>query len=525
MKQNKYLIAFFSLLISTNIFAQHLQVGSVGDQYLRELQLLDSSSVYNSFTIRPIALPLVKMDSSFLSIMPKQIEQDFLPGKLFYHPLMADLSFNSFRPFGWNNGSMITARGFQSRITAGVLYSSKFFDVNVQPEIVNAVNPNYTTSTSFGNPTNGPYSKIFLGQSYAELKLGRIGMGFSNENIWLGPGQQSALIMSNNAPGFGHIYLKTREPIRTPILDLEFNVYGGGLDQDSLLNSESNFQRPIPFSRQWRYLNNISLTIQPKFIPGLYLGFNRTLQFYGNKEDSSTVGFFNKYVPAVSAFFRKKINTQADAPSETDGQDQIASFFMRFVFPKEHFEIYFEYGYNDFKANTRDLIQDAQHSSAYIAGFKKMIPTSKGVKYSIAGEIVQMAQSSDYTTRNAGNWYGVGSGSIRQGMTHYNQVLGAGSGVGNNVQSLHVERIEALNRYGFKIMRIQNDPKGLTGSINTMWLNPIAWSDFIYGPSVQIDKKKFLIRGEMLFVHSKNYAWMTENKFNLFTSINCIYKW
>jgi hypothetical protein len=457
--------------------------------------------------------------------MPKQVKQDFLPGKLFYHPLMADVSFNSYRPYGWNNGSMITAKGLQFRLSGGLMYTSKLIEVNLQPEYVNAANRNYTSSPLFGNVTRGPYRRMFLGQSYAELKLSKLGIGFSNENFWLGPGQQSALIMSNNAPGFGHLYFRTREPIKTPILDLEFNVFGGGLDQDSLLNSESSFQKPAPFSRQWRYLNGITITIQPKFIPGLYLGFNRALQFYGNKEDSSTIGFFNKYTPAVSAFFKKKINTQAEAPSETDGQDQIASVFMRFVFPKEHFEVYFEYGYNDFKANTRDLIQDAQHSSAYIAGFKKMISTSKRVNYSIAGEIVQTAQSSDYTTRNAGNWYGVGSGSIRQGMTHFNQVLGAGSGIGNNVQSLHVERIEGLNRYGFKIMRIQNDPKGLTAAINTMWLNPIAWSDFVYGPNIQMDRKKFLIRGEVMFVHSKNYAWLTQNQFNLFTSINCIYKW
>jgi hypothetical protein len=74
-------------------------------------------------------------------------------------------------------------------------------------------------------------------------------------------------------------------------------------------------------------------------------------------------------------------------------------------------------------------------------------------------------------------------------------------------------------------MRIQNNPKGLTGNINTMWLNPIVWSDFVYGPNVQLDRKKILIKGEVLFVHSKNYAWLLQNKFNLFTSINCIYKW
>lgn len=532
-KKSTFWIILWTLVIPNVAFAQHIGVGSPLEQHWREKQLIDSSIKSYSFTIRPIQFPIVSPDSLEAPLLPQLLDQDLLSGKFYLQPLNLDLQFNSYRPFGWNNGSMITAKGLQYRLSAGLQYRSKFFEANLQPEFVQSANRVYRFSTQFGFPTKGPYSKIFLGQSYAEFKLWKLALGFSNENIWLGPGQNSALIVSNNAPGFGHLYFSTQKPIRTPVFDIEFKAFGGGLDQDSLLNSEAAYQKPAVFQRQWRYLSGITMTLQPKFIPGLYVGFNRAVQFYGNKEDSSTVGFFNKYLPAVSAFFKKKINTQEDAPREIDGQDQVASVFMRFVLPKEHMEFYFEYGYNDFKANTRDLIQDVQHSSAYLVGFKKIVPTSKRHYYSVFGELVQMAQSSGYIVRNSGNWYTVNNGAIRQGMTHMNQVLGSGSGLGNNVQSLHVERVNKLERMGLKIMRIQNDPRGIlknptTGLLNpvsNVWLNELSWTDIVYGPTLQLNLRQFLLRGEVLFVHSKNYAWLPENTFNIHASFNLIYKW
>jgi hypothetical protein len=361
-----------------------------------------------------------------------------------------------------------------------------------------------------------------MGQSYAQVKVWNVGLGFSNENIWWGPGQNNALIFSNNAPGFGHLHFSTTKPIKTPVASFEFQVIAGGLDQDTTINSESFRQQPAPYTRKWRYVNGIVFSIQPKFIPGLHVGFTRAFQFYGNNIDTTSSPFLEKYLPAVNAFFKKKINTQADAPGEDDQRDQVASLFMRFLMPKNHFEFYVEYGFNDFKANTRDLIQDVQHSSAYLAGFKKVFTVSKEKYYTISGEIVQMAQSTNYVVRNAGNWYT--SGAIKQGFTHMNQILGAGSGLGNNVQSLAVDRVDGLNRLGLKVQRIQNDPRAQLASVNQLWLSPIAWNDFVWGPTAQWTREKLLVRGELQFVHSKNYAWMREKKFNLFSSINLIYK-
>ncbi len=513
----------FMLLLCAQLRAQNISNLGMQRLYLREAQLTGTSRKVSSMTTGLVSL--AKADSVLQNspvFSKKNINQDLLPGKLYYHGLSLDYINNTSRPFGWGNGSMIITKGGQTRLSSGLFYQTKIFEVNLQPEWVRASNKPYKTTTSYGFNTNKVYNRFFMGQSYAQLNMGPLAAGFSNENVWWGPGQSSALIFSNNAPGFGHLHFSTRRPIRTPIFDIEWQFLAGGLDQDSLLNSEIRFQKPGQFDSKWRYMNGMILSLQPKIIPGLYIGFSRVMQFYSPTLKNKTP-FFERYLPSVTEFFKKKINTQADAPNQDDSRDQQATVFMRMVFPKEKFEFYFEYGLNDFKDNTRDLVQDAQHAGAYIVGFKKMVDKGNKKYISIAGELVQMAQSPVYVVRNAGNWY-VHSRMV-QGFTHMNQILGAGSGMGNNVQMIHIEKVDKVNRLGLKFQRIQNDPRQLSATVATQWLSPVKWTDLSIGPTFSIQKSTLSVQGEVQYVNSKNYGWSKGRLSNLYLSLNLIYHW
>lgn len=518
---------YFSLLLfACSVHLQAQNISNLGMQrvFIREAQLIgitkNGSSVSNGL------LSLTNEDSLIANspvFFKKDIEQDFLPGKIYSYGLSFEYLNNTNRPFGWGNGSMIAAKGGQSRISSGLFYKTNFFEVNLQPEWVRAANKPYKITSAYGYNNGRSYNKVFLGQSYAQVNIGPLAAGFSNENLWWGPGQSSALIFSNNAPGFGHLHFSTRRPIKTPVFDFEWQFVAGGLDQDSLLNAEIRYQKPGQYDSKWRYMNGLILSLQPKVIPGLFIGFSRVMQFYSPALKNKTP-FLERYLPSVTEFFKKKINTQADAPNQDDSRDQQATVFMRMIFPKENFEFYFEYGLNDFKDNTRDLIQDAQHAGAYIVGFKKIVHQGNNSRYfSISGELVQMAQSPVYVVRNAGNWYE--HSRMVQGFTHMNQILGAGSGMGNNVQMIHVEKVEKANRLGFKVQRIQNDPRQLSAAVETQWLSPTKWTDFSVGPTFSIQKNKISIQGEAQFVNSKNYGWSKERLSNLYVSLNLIYHW
>lgn len=513
----------FIFIFSSQLKAQNISNLGLQRIYVRESQLIGTanklSCLANGLLSSSIADSLVMYSPLFKKNI---IKQDLLPGKLYYYGLSFEYLNNTSRPYGWGNGSMIASKGGQSRISSGLFYQSKIFELNLQPEWVRASNKPYKTTDTYGFNTNKGYNKFFMGQSYAQINLGPLAAGFSNENLWWGPGQSSALIFSNNAPGFGHLHFSTRRPVKTPIFDFEWQFIAGGLDQDSLLTSEILHQKPGKYDSKWRYMNGMILSLQPKIIPGLYIGFSRVMQFY-SPTLKNKMPFFEQYLPSLTEFFKKKINTQADVVSGDDSRDQQATVFLRMIFPKERFEFYFEYGLNDFKDNTRDLVQDAQHAGAYIVGFKKILGSDNSKFISIAGEIVQMAQSPNYVVRNAQNWYQ--HISIVQGFTHMNQILGAGSGMGNNVQMIHIEQVAKENRLGLKIQRIQNDPMKLSATISTQWLSPIKWTDISVGPTFSLRKNNFSIQGEAQFVNCKNYGWSKQRLSNLYSSINLIYHW
>jgi hypothetical protein len=526
---NTYRIVFllFTLVVCSQMTShgQTIVVNGIQENTAREWQLLEKWNSNHSFAVRPIKVnpDQSKTDSNFHWFDLKPIVWQSKATSFGLHPLKLESNFNSTRPYGWNNGSMLQSRGPGTRLSMGLHYASGPFEVNVQPEWVYAANSNYTTTTLYGMPNDGPYHRIFAGQSYANLNLGKIKLGYSNQNLWWGPGQFSALLMSNNAPGFGHFHFSSREPIHTKLFDLEWQLIGGGLSQDSTINAENHAQQKGIYTPQWRYVNAMVISIHPNFLKGLHLGFTRSLQVYQTWFQNKDISMFEKYMPMLSQFFKKKIYTQANAPLFDDGKDQLASVFIRFVMPRSHFEFYFEYGYNDFKTNVRDLAIDAQHSSAYIVGFKKVIPKNNDRYFSISGEITQMAQPPDFVVRNAGNWYV--HNTVKQGMTHMNQLLGAGSGLGNNVQTLQLESVKGQNRLGFKIQRIQNDPRKQTLGVRNIWIVPIQWTDFTYGPIFHHQWKKISATGEMQMVHSKNYGWTPQTKFNLFTALSLAYRW
>ena len=115
---------------------------------------------------------------------------------------------------------------------------------------------------------------------------------------------------------------------------------------------------------------------------------------------------------------------------------------------------------------------------------------------------------------------------MSQGFTHMNQILGVGSGLGNNIQTLQLEKVMEGNRVGIRLQRIQNDPRRLVGSINTAFLGPIQWNDLATGVFGQWRFGKLAVKGECLYVRSNNYGWEQNlSMHNIFGSLNFLYSW
>lgn len=501
-----------------NINCQSIQVGQdFSESIYRTLQLqgvIKSSN--SSFTIRPILLNDTFNFSNLLHFADSNFELSKRKKSLHLLPISWRTKFNSHHPFGWNDAGMRMVRGFQQSFSAGFFLKAGPLSVQLQPEYYQINPQEYQTTTGFGSNSNKPLSKGYWGQSSIRLNTKSLSLGISTENLWWGPGQYSSIFMSNNAPGFKHLTFNTRKPIKTWIGSFEWQLIVGYLREDTSLAFENNYLKTRRSKNEARYFNAFVFTYQPKWMKNFYFGMIRFEQLYESTQKSRQGGFFKKYLPTLTY---ESADENATGTAMNDGG---VGVFGRWVLPAHNAEFYFEYGYNDFKKNIRDLTANSSHANAYLAGFKKIIQVKKNHFFDISGEVVNMAQNPGYIIRNAGNWYE--HVPIYQGYTHQNQIMGAGSGLGNNVQTLSVKKVNGLNHFGIKIQRIQQDPKGvIANNLATLGMRNTIWNDYDFGLLFQKRLKSVILNAEAHWVQSQNYGWAIGNKSNLFLQLNCHY--
>lgn len=472
IKYVRFLVSFFLFYtFCINSSGQYYRLE--GLNYLSER---DKSIIYKSDTIKSFLI----QDNSFYSIDKSS------RSKISILPLLFLTQLNTNYPFAANNGAFMQIRGSQFLIRTGVNYRYKFFETQIAPEVLHIGNLNSTTITS--------------GSSFIKFHIGAISIGVSSENLWWGPGIHTALLMSNNAPGFSHAFVGTNKPIKTPIGHFEFKLIGAKLTSNRNLGYENNYNRNWNLNDDWRYLNAYVVSWQPKWVKGLFLGMTRSLQQYGEQVESQSSGFVSKYLPVLVLALQKKNNFGDD----TLNRDQLASFFLRWVLPKSNSEFYIEFGKNDYGVNIRDYLMAPSHSNAYTVGFRKLLPKTFDNYVQLNAELTQMTQSPDRIVRSAGNWYV--HGQIFQGYTHQNQIIGAGAGFGANVQTASATWINKDFRNGFLVQRVERESE---------W-SPNIWTDLSIGWIPQWKYKNMLLGAKVQLIHSINNNWdKGNNRFNL----------
>jgi hypothetical protein len=422
MKVTKIIaIGALSLLIKFSVYSQSLPVGTTSvEDYYRNAQLMGTADTNVSFTVRPIFPGLLKKHSD--AFYPDSTEKRYnildavnsgqskdLKFKWSILPLSLQTQFNSHHPYGWNDGPMIPSKGLQTLTSAGIYMEYGPLTVQLNPQIVTAANSDFETFNNghydvifaryydiynnidlpvrFGT---GSYIKAYWGQSSIRLNYNALSFGISTENLWWGPGIRNSLLMSNSAPGFAHLTLNTLLPIKTPIGSFEGQLIAGRLENSGftpLVPDHYWFGTNLYVRKpnDWRYLAGIVFTWQPKWVPGLFLGFDQSSQTYGKDLSGIT-----DYLPLFSS------NKQVKAPDNPiNKQDQRSAVFMRWIWTQEHAEIYFEYGHNN---NTNDFTQNLlspDKARAYIFGLRKMLPfnRSRNENILIGVEVTQLQEN------------------------------------------------------------------------------------------------------------------------------------
>ena len=538
MKVSKsFLFLIFLFPVFRELVAQSLPANQTNlEEVLRRSQVVDGKAT-SSFLSRPLlnsdSLEIGTFKYAY-SILKKDTSRFFI-SEIKLLPITLGMQLSSGNPYP-EGGKFLQAKGYQHFGSVGIYGSFGPLSIQLQPEFIYGQNKNYDTGLLkeegiefvevFGQ---GPYSKLLPGQSSIRLNYGAFSLGASTENIWWGPGQYNSLLFSNNAFGFKHFTLSTRKPAKT---------FLGSFEGQLILGKLENF---APFLRDgkedWRYVNGITFSYQPKWIPGLFFGASRVFQQYSSFNEQS----FAYYFPLFEPF--QKINLiDPNSPdfnsTEYDGrlQSQQLTGLARLVIPKAKAEVYFEYGRRDHAVDWREFVLNPEHARAYIFGFKKLIQLPNEAFFQINGEMLQQQESINILPRygqfGGSSWASHG---IKQGFTHKGQMLGPGVGPSSNVQTIETSWVKGINKLGIRWERLNRHQDVYTRKFNDPSENG-RWVDYSARLLTDWQFNNLLVSSTLNLVYSLNPLWGLaesstaefpngKNVFSATAQVNLIYFW
>jgi len=507
-------ILILVLIACQPALGQTLPVGDAFEDYARYLQLRGQIEPF-SFGVRP--LPVRELYGSLDEAEPHpwrqytaRLQRIAFKRGFTLEPLDPELRalWNSSRPYGQNDAAIWQGKGGTVGLSAGAYVRLGPLSAAFKPQILYNQNTSFDlwpgTDYRYPSPYGSidlpqrfgadPFTTLDLGQSYIRLGYKGLAVGLSNENMWWGPALHNPIVMSNNAPGFPHLFLGTSGPLGLGFGQIQGRWLFGRL-------SESDYFDENPDNDD-RLFTGIVLDITPRFVPGLSIGVTRVYTLY--TPDRMTRDY---YLLAFQNPFKKN-TTQADGIS--DDKDQILSGYVRWLLPESGLEVFAEIGRGDHSEDARDLNLEPEHTAAYTIGFQKAFTGFGGKDLRLAGEITRLQDTRTAMLRQAGSFY-VHS-QILQGYTQRGQVIGAGIGPGSNSQFLGLDWFAPWGKAGIFTLRTAYDANRFY-----YYQQPIVDSedelelDLALGAHALLFIGKFEIGASLTFVHLFNQYYERDN--------------
>jgi len=531
------ILCLFLTGFNFHAISQTIPVGTpVLDDYLRRLQLLGEIDSASSWMIRPLypAEAFGIKNGSDLDSSAVDLDNSFFyrrigkegKGKLLTMPATYRFQFNSTYAFGVNDGAFIPNRGIQQVFSVGMYAEYGNFSLQLQPEILLAQNKEYLgfpiehQSTvlyyyEYMNRIDMPerfgdkaFNQLYAGQSSFRFNIKEYSFGISTENLWWGPGRRNSLLLGNNAPGFLHFTANTRKPVKTEIGSFEGQVVSGFLKSTEFLPPWPDYfvqQNPVYIPKREngnRYMAGLVLTYQPKWIPGLFIGYGSVNHLY-----RSDVTEFGDVIPVFNG--RKESTNLKDFIR--DKRQQFSSGFFRWLSPAGRFEFYGEYGTRGNNRKLEEFLITPEQGRAFTFGFAHLINLRKQGRFiEISSEMTLSGQTIREEIRQLRTWYI--HDHVRHGYTHQGQVLGIGNGPAANQLFVGIAWVEGLKKIGLQFERIEynNDFYYFRFEGSKDFRN--KYVDLVFTLAPEWKFGDFLLSGKFQYVNTLNYKWFLENQ-------------
>lgn len=382
--------------------------------------------------------------------------------------------YNSALPYSLNEGSLWAGRGTNSIVTVGVDARFGPLRIVLLPQLTSSENRPFQVipysqsavpvRSVWANPFHGPGSSLDLplrfgdralkgiaaGQSSIRLELNALTVGVATENVWWGPGIRNALVLSDNAAGFPHLFVQTRDGVRTSV---------GRFDAQMMLGElrESNFFDADP-SNNVRSLSGLVVVWTPPFDSTLSVGLARTVLATASPHGPSLGAVFDVF---------RSVGQPDVAPTDPvagSRRDQLTSFFARWAVPGSGAEAYAEWARFEEPVSLRDLLEFPGHSQGYTLGLQWTRAVMRGGRFRLQAEITNVEPDASVRVRPVATSYT--SRAVPQGFTNLGNTLGASIEPGSSSQWVGADVFAPTFRFGAFVSRIRWDNATLWGDPN-----------------------------------------------------------
>ncbi|MDP1859249.1 MAG: capsule assembly Wzi family protein, partial [Gemmatimonadaceae bacterium] len=259
------------------------------------------------------------------------------------------------------------------------------------------------------------FTRVNAGISHVAIETRPLSVGFSTAPMAWGPARDEPLVIGPNAGGFAHVYFASGEPWPVGIGHLQLKLVGGRLEQSDW--------SPMETGDRSRFLSAAVASFQPRGVNGLELGVVRIAARIW-RPGTATMGNFLR---PLTGILSDPENLQNAA--EENGY---ASVFFRWALRPVGFEVYGEYGREDYAGNVRWLIQKPDDLGSLLLGAQRAIQPSVGRLHVYRFELINAELSS-----NERGQRGLASphppyihGAVSQGLTVGGQILGSATAYG-----------------------------------------------------------------------------------------------
>jgi hypothetical protein len=446
-----------------------------------------------------------------------------LPWGLEVLPVNAGLIYNSLIPYGMNDGAVWAGRGVTVVGSAGVTARYGPLRVTLAPTAFWAQNEPFglmpvqdSAFSPYSDALNAAYvdrpqrfgdaayGRVDPGQSGVRLEGFGTKVGFSWENRWWGPMSDFPYILGNNAGGFPHAFLGTSSPRNIRIGRASVLLLYGQLSQSPYSPVDSGDGR--------RFGSGIVATFQPRPFPGLEVGAARFFHARWPDGGPTSEYFTHLFETFIKARIGKVFAPSGNPDEKISGDNQLASVFGRWVFPRSGVELYAEFGREDHNWDTRDLIVELDHTASIGYGIRKAWRVGDAVR-AVRFEAINHQESTLQRHRPQGGAYN--HSFTPQGHTERGQLLGAAAAVGNGAAaSFMYERLEGAKASRFSWSRlVAMDPhygafsQGATHVLLVERSTPVALGAIRYGLSAIADLNHDLTGADLLSLRFE-FGWL-----------------